>query len=144
MSIQSWFQRAAQVMRDAFNGGRGMIRALLRELPPVERLLAEDACWQEVLVEFGDQVAAFEPADHKLLSMIRRLAQFAEFVAPFAGVGNAKELALLTRLREAWRKLDRADDAFDAWWAAVRPMLERYARRCKEADGWLTPPEPHR
>jgi hypothetical protein len=142
MSIKSWFQRAAQVMREALRGGRGIISALLRELPPVERLLAEDACWQEVLREFGDQVAAFEPADHKLLSMIRRLAQFAEFVAPFAGVGKAKELAVLERLREAWRKLDRADDTFDIWWAAVRPMLERYARRCKDADGWLTPPEP--
>ncbi len=45
---------------------------------------------------------------------------------------------VLERVRAEWKRVGKADDQFDAWWAGLaRPMLDGYAAEAKAGDGWV-------
>lgn len=136
MSIKGMWTRA----KDLFTGAKGRVRALFRELPPASAIVAETQAWAETAVELGDVFARLEPEDSKLLAVVRNGAQLLEFVAPISGLGSDKERALLAKVREATRLIGWADAVSDAWWERVgRPVLVKYAERCKALNAWMTP-----
>lgn len=143
-----------QRTKDWLSGARGRVRRLFSNLPSAEQIQAEleawrDACAEglarsgdiaETTIRVGDKIVAFEPQDTRIIETIRRGAQMLEFVAPVSGLGGDKERALLAKVREVGRAIEWGDTVTDAWWVAVgRPMLTRYAARCKQLNGWLVP-----
>lgn len=121
MSIKGMWKRA----KDFLTGAANRVRALFEELPEARELVAELNA--EALLRFGDEAAALEPQDSRLVRAIVKVANLLDYIAPMSGLGSDKERALVAKVRQVARLVGVADEYFDATWERrLRPELVRY------------------
>ena len=114
------------------------VRAALDRLPPIDEMIRERRVYARALVVLGDRVSAFEPDSVHLLEYVALAARIAQFASGGKLAGLEKLDLVLERVRAEWKRVGKADDQFDAWWAGLaRPMLDGYAAEAKATDGWV-------
>jgi hypothetical protein len=120
---------------------RSRVRDLLAELPDPRQILAEANAWHSALTFLGNRIHDWEPEDTRVAQFIRENAQLVEIATgAVRGLGGAKAEAVMQAVRAGWRALDKADDAFDAWWEAKgKPLLDDYVTFANAMNGWKVP-----
>lgn len=114
--------------------GRGSkVDKLVRALPNPATILRRADAWAEVLREWGDAGARWEPEDSRLLAIVKDTADALNIIGPIVGADGADKLNALTdQVRLAVATIGYADDVFDAFWASKgRPILEAYLERAR-------------
>lgn len=114
--------------------GRGSrVDQLIRALPNPGRIIAGADAWAQTLIEWGDQIAAWEPQESNLVDVIQATADALDVLGGLIGSkGEEKREALKAALRRAAAVAGIADAAFDsAWEVKFRPLLESYIARLR-------------
>ena len=112
--------------------GRGSkIDKLIRRLPNSKRVLAAADRWAELTRDWGDRLAAWEPQEARLLTVIRDTANTIDLLDNSLP-GAEKRDALFAQLRMAAAAVGIGDAAFDKFWAQkARPLLDAYIARIR-------------
>lgn len=112
--------------------GRGSkIDKLIRRLPNPNRALAAADHWSALVRDWGDRLAAWEPQESRLLTVIRDTANTIDLLDNSLP-GAQKRDALFAQLRMAAATIGIADAAFDKFWAEkARPLLDAYIGRLR-------------
>lgn len=114
--------------------GRGSkVDKLIRAIPDPSEILRRADAWVNVLHRAGEAGFRWDPADSRLLQVVRDGADALDLLGPLVGARGSEKLAVLTRqVRVAAAVIDMTDDVFDTWWVSKgRPILEQYLEACR-------------